>query len=188
MASETEIASNALTKLGAEPLTSIDDDDTQRARLCRTYYPNTRDAVLRAYPWKCATARVDLALDAGTPIGDEWEYKFTLPVDPYCLRVLRVDDGYTDYTIEDRLLLCNESSVYIKYIRRMTDTGTFDSLLQESIECRLAAELAYPITGSPTLINAMWELYEAKLREARTIDGMEAPLEIWESNSLVWER
>jgi len=188
MASETEIATNALTKLGSDPLTDIDTDDTQRARLCRTYYPNTRDAVLRAYPWKCATIRVALALDAGTPIGDEWDHKYTLPVLPYCLRVLRVDDGNTLYTIEKRLLLCNEDSVYIKYIYRMTDTGTFDSLLQEAIECRLAAELAYPITGSPTLIKAMWDLYEAKLREARNIDGMEVPLDNWESNSLVWER
>jgi hypothetical protein len=188
MASETEIASNALTKLGAESITSLDDDDTQRARLCRAYYPNTRDAVLRAYPWRCATVRANLALDADTPIGDDWEYQFQLPVLPYCLRILKVDDGDTPYTVEGRFVLSNESEMYIKFIKRMEDTGAYDSLLQEAIECRLAAELAYPVTGSPKLIQAMWALYEAKLREARTVDGMEAPLEICESNSLVWER
>jgi hypothetical protein len=188
MSSETEIASNALTKLGAQPLTSIDDDDTQRARLCRAYYPNVRNAVLRAYPWRCATQRQTLALHADTPVGDDWAYQFALPTDPYCLRVLQVDDGTIRYTVEGRLILCDESSLYLKYIRRMSDTGNFDSLLQEAIECRLAAELAYPVTGSPTLIKAMWELYEAKLREARTVDGMDAPLELWESESLVWDR
>ena len=188
MPSETEIASNALTKLGAQPITSIEDDDTQRAKLCRAYYPNVRDAVLRSYPWRCATLRVDLALDAETPIGDDFDYQFQLPALPYCLRVLKVIEGNTPYTVEGRMLLCNEASVYIKYIKRITDPGLFDSLLQEAIECRLSGELAYPVTGSPTLIKAMWELYEAKLREARTTDGMEAPLEIWESNSLVWER
>ena len=187
MSSETEIASNALTKLGAQSITSL-DDDTQRARLCRAYYPNVGDAVLRAYPWRCATIRTTLALSEDTPVGDDWAYQFQLPVDPYCLRVLQVDDGTIPFTVEGRLILCDESSLYLKFIRRMTDPGSFDSLLQEAIECRLAAELAYPVTGSPTLIKAMWELYEAKIREARTIDGMEAPLEIWESESLVWER
>jgi len=187
MASETEIASNALTKLGAEPITSIDDDN-QRARLCKKYYPNTRDAIIRVYPWKCATTRATLALDVDTPIGDDWAYQFQLPVLPYCLRVLQVNTGDTPYNIEGRFLLCDETSVYIKYLFRMTEPGSFDSLLSEAIECRLAAELAYPVTGSPNLIEAMWKLYEAKLREARTMDGMEAPLEIWESKSLVWER
>jgi hypothetical protein len=188
MPSETEIASNALTKLGAQPITSIDDDDTQRARLCRAYYPNVRDAVLRAYPWRCATTRADLALDGDTPVGDDWSYQLQLPVDPYCLRVLKVDDGTILYTVEGRLILCDESSLYLKFTERMANTGNYDSLLSEAIECRLAAELAYPVTGSPTLINAMWKLYEAKIREARTIDGMEAPLEIWKSESLVWDR
>jgi hypothetical protein len=188
MASETEIASNALTKLGAQPITSIDDDDTQRARLCRAYYPNVRDAVLRAYPWRCATVRTNLALDGDTPVGDDWAYQFQLPVLPYCLRVLKVDDGTIPYTVEGRFILCDESSLYLKFTERMNDSGSFDALLSEAIECRLAAELAYPVTGSPTLIKAMWELYEAKAREARTTDGMEAPLEIWQSESLVWDR
>lgn len=188
MPSETEIASNALTKLGGEPLTSMADDDTQRARLCRAYYPNVRDAVLRAYPWRCATVRANLALDEDTPIGDEWTYQFQLPVLPYCLRILKVEDGTIPYTVEGRFILCDESTLYIKFVKRVTDPGSFDALLSEAIECRLAADLAYPVTGSPTLIQAMWELYEAKIREARTIDGMEAPLELWESKSLVWDR
>jgi hypothetical protein len=156
--------------------------------LCRAYYPNVRDAVLRAYPWRCATVRRNLAVSDDAPIGDDWVHQFQLPVDPYCLRVLKVDDGTIPYTVEGRFILCDESSLYLKFTERMADTGNFDALLSEAIECRLAAELAYPVTGSPTLINAMWKLYEAKIREARTIDGMEAPLEIWKSESLVWDR
>ncbi len=81
MPSETEIASNALTKLGAQSITSIADDDTQRARLCRSYYPNVRDAALRAYPWRCATVRRNLAVEDDTPVGDDWAHQFQLPVD-----------------------------------------------------------------------------------------------------------
>ena len=183
MPSETEIASNALTKLGAQPITDINDPSQQRAVLCKAYYYNTRDAVLRAYPWNCAIDRKALALSIDTPLYG-YSYKFQLPVDPYCLRVLEVEDDI-EHKIEGRFLLANESSVNIKFIKRVTDTGLFDSLLQEAIECRLAAELAYPVTGTPTLIQAMWALYAEKLREARTIDGMENTQEIWTSNALI---
>jgi hypothetical protein len=182
MPSEVDISNGALTKLGAQPITSF-DDVTTRSNLCRDYYPSVRDAVLRAYPWNCAIARQALALDAEAPLFG-YAHKFGLPVVPYCLRVLEVD-GEPDYNIEGRYLHTDESSINIKFIARLTDPGLFDSLLIEAIECRLAAELAYPVTGSPTLIQAMWTLYEAKLREARTINGMEGTVKYWESNALI---
>ena len=181
MPSEIDISSNALTKLGAKPITSF-DDLTDRSNLCRDYYPRVRDAVLRAYPWNCAITRMALALDATAPVFG-YAYRFQLPVLPYCLRVLEVEDD-PEYKIEGRYLVTDESSVNIKFIARITDPGLFDALLVEAIECRLAAELAYPITGSPTLIQTNWTLYEAKLREARTIDAMEITQDYYESNAL----
>jgi hypothetical protein len=182
MPSETEIASSALTKLGDSPITSF-DDGTKASNLCRDFYPSVRDAVLRAYPWNCAITMQALALDATAPLFG-YANRFQLPVLPYCLRVLEVD-GQPDYNIRGRYLHTDDTSINIMYLARITDPGLFDSLLIEAIECRLAAELAYPITGSPTLIQAMWGLYEAKLREARTIDGMEGTQQIWESNALI---
>ena len=45
MASEVGICSNALRKLGDDPITSL-TDDTERARLCNAFYTDARDAVL----------------------------------------------------------------------------------------------------------------------------------------------
>ena len=182
MSSETEIASNALSKIGASPITSISDDTSTGAVLCRAYYYNTRDAVLRAYPWNCAIVRTSLAADTTAPTW-KYAYKFLLPVNPYCLRLLEVE-GNPEYKIAGRYIETDESSINIKYIKRISDTGLFDALLQEAIECRLAAELAFPITGNSALINAMWSLYGEKLREARTTDGMEVEQDSWESNAL----
>ena len=182
MPSEVDISSSALTKLGAAPITSF-DDGTDRANLCRDYYPNVRDAVLRAYPWNCAVQRIALALDASAPLFG-YDYKFALPTIPYCLRVLETEDD-VEYKIEGRFLLCDETSINIKFIARITDPGLFDSLLVEAIQARLAAELAYPITGSPTLAVEMWKLYAEKLREARGIDGQEGEADYWESNALI---
>jgi hypothetical protein len=182
MASEVGISSAALNKLGAEVIMSF-DDHTNRSNLCRDFYPYIRDAVLRAYPWNCALIQKALVHDAATPLFD-WDYKFQLPIDPYCLRVIKIEDE-PDYAIKGRYIYTNESSISIEYISRITDPGLFDSLLKEAIEARLAAELAIPITRIPQMASQMWALYEAKLREARTMDGMEGTKDGWESNELI---
>jgi hypothetical protein len=182
VASEVEISSMALNKLGAERITSF-DDGTNRSNLCRDFYPDVRDAVLRAYPWNCALTQKALAAEVDTPLFG-YSYKFQLPVLPYCLRVLKVEDE-PDYNIKGRYIHCDESSITIEYIARITDPGSFDSLLKEAIEARLAAELAWPITRTLGLSTQMWGLYEAKLREARTMDGQEGTVEPWEANDLI---
>jgi hypothetical protein len=69
--------------------------------------------------------------------------------------------------------LSNEDAASILYISKITDTSQFDPLFTEALTARLAAELAYSITGSNTLSKQMWELYESKIAEARSIDGLE---------------
>ena len=45
MATEVSICSNALRRLGDDPITSL-TDDSERARLCNSFYADTRDSVL----------------------------------------------------------------------------------------------------------------------------------------------
>lgn len=182
MASEVEIASRALNALGEESIMAFDEGTTP-SNLCRDFYHGVRDAVLRAYPWKCAIEQQLLAADVDAPLFG-YGYKFQLPVLPYCLRVLAIEDD-PDYTIKGRYIHCDESSITIEYISRVTNPGLFDASLTEAIIARLAAELAYPITRSPELAAAMWNLYEAKLREARTMDGFEGTVDGWEANDLI---
>lgn len=128
---------------------------------------------------------MELGLEAESPLYG-FTHKFQLPVDPYCLRVLEVEDDY-DFRIEGRFLLSDTNTIKIKFIKRITDPGLFDSLLCEAIIARLAASLVVPIcgAGNAALIQGMWTLYEAKLREARTNDSMEGTIESWESNALI---
>jgi len=50
MATEVSICSNALRRLGDDPITAL-TDDTERARLCNAFYVPSRDLVLRSHPW-----------------------------------------------------------------------------------------------------------------------------------------
>lgn len=160
--------------LGDKPITSFDEvfTNSDRAILCNAFYPQVRDEVLRAHPWNCAKVRVQLVAEVAIPLYG-FSYQYLLPVDPYCLKVLDVNDDLDAvWKIEGRKLLTDEDTVQITYTGRV-DVGTFDVLLISAISRRLAAQLAYPITSKSNLFEAMWKAYEIVLSEARSVDSQE---------------
>ncbi len=176
MATEVSICSNALRRLGDDPITTL-TDDTERARLCNAFYADTRDQVLRSHPWNFAVTRATLAQLSDTP-AYEYSYQYALPNDPYCLRVLEMQ--YKDYIFkiehyasQGRVLLTNESTAKILYIARVTDTAQFDSMFVDVLTAKLAVDLAYPVTNSVKLQDQMQRLFQQKLSEARSVDGQE---------------
>ena len=176
MATEVSICSNALRRLGDDPITSL-TDDTERARLCNAFYIPSRDQVLRSHPWNFAITRATLAQLSDTP-AYEYSYQYALPTDPYCLRVLEME--YKDYVFkiehlasQGRVLLTNEGTAKILYIARVTDTVQFDSMFVDVLTAKLAVDLAYPVTNSVKLQDQMQKLFQQKLSEARSVDGQE---------------
>ncbi|ANS03921.1 putative tail tubular protein [uncultured Mediterranean phage uvDeep-CGR2-AD3-C191] len=170
--SEVAICSNALRLLGDEPITSL-TDNSDRARLCNSLYEPTRDSVLRNHPWNFALTRTTLeAVDSTSPA---WGYsnQFTLPTDPYCLRVWELDKSDIDFKIEGRKLLTDEANVNFLYIAVVTDPNTFDALFYEALIFRMASNLAYPITGSRESGETYFTLFQERLKEARLIDSQE---------------
>jgi hypothetical protein len=182
MPSVVDICNEAMDLLGAATITAL-TENSKEARLCNRRFETVRDAVLRSHPWNTAIRRASLARDTDAPAFG-FTYQYTLPTDPYCLRVLsfwnsNVDseiaayDSQVMFKIEGRKVLSNEGTCKITYLARVTDTEEYDSLLSSTIAHKLAAETAYAITGSTTVSQAMQQLYEVRLREARSIDAME---------------
>jgi hypothetical protein len=162
--------------LGDDPITAL-TDDTERARLCNSFYEPSRDLVLRSHPWNFAITRATLAQLSDTP-AYEYSYQYALPTDPYCLRVLEMQ--YKDYVFkiehyasQGRVLLTNESTAKILYIAKVTDTAQFDSMFVDVLTAKLAVDLAYPVTNSVKLQDQMQKLFQQKLSEARSVDGQE---------------
>ena len=190
--SEVTICNLALSRLGHQVITSL-TEGTTTADLCNLHYGPTRDAVLRAHPWNFAIYRQALAQDVTTP-SFEFDFRYALPTSPYCLKVIRTDweangfsgtaiygfpgqMGYADfgmpYRIEGRFLLCNESTVSIEFIGRVTDVAQFDDLFTDLLAQRLAAEMCVRLTDNQSAAKTLWDIYTAKLAEARTTDAQE---------------
>lgn len=180
MATDVSICSNALRRLGDSPITSL-TDDTERARLCNAFFADARDSVLRSHPWNFAITRATLTKLTATPAYG-YDYQYALPTNPYCLRVLAMEYPDYDFKVENestfgRVLLTNESTANILYIARVTNAVLFDSMFVDVLTAKLAVDLAYPVTGSVQLQGQMEKLYQQKLSEARSVDGLEGTIE-----------
>lgn len=184
-----EICNRALRAIGQEVITSLDDVST-RAGLCDLHYEPTRDAVLRAHPWKFATSRISLATSSSSP-AFEYDYAYPLPTD--CLRLLAVYDSSGEvidvngsWTLESGGIFIDAvAPIYIKYIQRITNPTKFDPLFDEALIARLAATIANDKSLEAQVVDRQWELYRRKIAEAQFVDSTEssAPKEyvsMWE--------
>jgi len=171
MASVVDICNSALNQIGASNIISL-TEDSKAARICNQRYNFVRDSVFRSHPWNCLTTRATIAPDTTTP-AFEFSKQFTLPTNPFCLRVLQLSDTDILYKIEGRKLLCDESSIEMIYIGRVEDGNQYDLLLIEALAAAMAADLAYPLVGSSSLGANMYQLYQNKLTEARFVDATE---------------
>mgnify|MGYP003643662765 FL=1 len=169
MASVVDICNGALNQLGASTIISL-TEDSKNARLCNARFTQVRDSIFRSHPWNCLQKRVQLAADTATPA---WGFtkQYTLPAD--CLRLLTILDYDSDYKVEGRKILTDNSSLKILYIGRIEDPNEYDELLRETLSAALAADIAYAITSSNPLTANMYNLLRDKLREARFVDSTE---------------
>lgn len=169
--SPVSISSNALLLLGQKTIASF-VESSDIARLCSNLWPDVRDATLRLHPWNCATKRVSLA-PVATPPAFGWSYAFQLPGD--WLRTLSVgdDDESPSFAMEGGQILLDAAECKLRYVYREEDVTRWDSLLVGAQTAAMATALAYPITKSAAMQQAMQERFDGLLKQARAINGQE---------------
>lgn len=143
MVSDVDLCNLALARLGSSPIVTI-GEATTNGELCERFYPVIYDRVLRSHNWKCAIERAVLA-QTTAPVF-EYDFAYQLPADPFCLRVIHLNNRDDQFTIEGRKLLTNDSPANIKYVSR-TLTGNLDPELVRIIYLNIAIELALAVTG-----------------------------------------
>ena len=200
MASKVDIANFALNSIGASTISSL-SENTKAAIVINQRFDSVRDSVFRSHPWNSLITRATLSQDSSAP-NFGYTYQYVLPTDPYCLRVLEFSNGTLTYpmdnmtstdgspvfVIEGRKLLTNEGTVKIKYVGQVTDTTQYDSSLIDTLAARLAHEVCYAITGSTSLTNTTYSLYQEKLKEARFVDATEGAPQRIEASDFIESR
>lgn len=177
--SQTEIVNLALTRLGQDRVISI-TDDVEAARVMRSLWDFTRDAVLAGYPWKFAIKRTSLpALAAAPEYG--WERQFTVPEE--CLRLVQVGDDYVFYTglletfqLEGGVIMTNEAApLRLRYVQRITNVGLWPVLFGRVVAMQLAIDACEKLTTSSAKQTVLNEAYALAVAQARKQSAIERP-------------
>lgn len=185
MSSVVDICNLALSWLGANLITSLEDETTE-ASLCDANYDLMRDAVLEAADWTFAIKRARLVPLVEVPVFGQFNM-FAVPSDS--LRVLTVSEDEDDrrrveWQIESGNILAHRPNAYARYIERVEDPLRYSPLFIHALAARIACDLAIPIVESRTLRNENWDLYQRKLGEAVANDGIQGKHPVIRSDTL----
>lgn len=178
---ETDILNAALARIGAKRMTAVQfaAESTLEAIHCKLHYDQTRDALLRSHYWRFASARKTLTKDTNSP-DFEWSNQFILPTD--FLRMKSIYDGNNtalkksrhSYALEGTRLLTDDSSVEIRYIRKVTDVTEFDPLFVEVLVLLLAKKLVGSLAGADAkLTQDIKDDLKNLMPSVRTLDRQE---------------
>lgn len=201
--SETVIINRALSKLGVAQITSR-SEASDPARQADSMFDYVRDCEMRDRIWNFTKKRTTLAADVATPSFD-YSYQYTLPSDflrlyqvgQYTWATTRIGSPVSigalrPYELEGgKILTSLPAPLKIIYIRRVTDVTTWDLSFVEVMACRLALEMAGPLTESSTLKREMADMYQKATIMAVQANALEVYPELmddgpWLESRLGW--
>jgi hypothetical protein len=159
--------------LGASKIDAI-TEDSENARKCNAIYEFVRNDVLTDALWSFAQKRVALTESSTDPVWEDdlMTVAYDKPSD--LLKINYTNDEAAVVKVEGSQILSNTSSLKIKYTYEVTDTSTYFSKFIMALAARLAAELAFPITGKTTTATKLMEFYnDVALPEAISADSQQ---------------
>lgn len=177
--SKTAIANLALRHLKTDPVISIDPPDagSKEASAAADWYDQARLDTLEAHPWRFASKRANLPADSAAPLF-EWTKKYELPDDYVRLRYIGDNwrNPVTEYDIEDGYILCDETSpLPVVYVYDFKITSKFSPKFVTAMSYKLAAFMAYELTGNANLVEAMEAQFERAITQASSVAGQNRP-------------
>lgn len=162
MLTVTEICNRALDKLGAEPINSVETPTLINEKRFARIYPQVKRRELRKRRWRCAVKETGLTALSAKSAGARPRYRFPLPTD--CLRPLR-DDATTWEVYGKELLWDGSGPLLLEYVADIAE-AFFDDALADVIACKLAEELAEPVTQNANKKMQAAQDYKEAVREA----------------------
>jgi hypothetical protein len=173
MPADVDLVNRALLLVGAAPITALTESSLS-ARIATACFADVRDALQTEWEWNFNQFRSSTLTQEATTPSFGWSYRFALPNDPYCLRVLAMseEDSYS-WVVEARYLLTDYNAPKLRYLGRVTDIGVWSAGFKRAFPYHLAHAMAYPLTHSINVARDMTQLAQVETRQARAIDGLE---------------
>lgn len=172
-----DIVNDALVRLGSHKRVGSIYDGTDMARAALDIYGQTRDDMLRSFPWGFAERNLTLTLQKTAPVGGytpptywsstypilPWVYQYSYPGDCLQIRALRCSAPIipvfdpapvnfrvandNSYSPSQKVILCNLQNAILVYTGQVTDPSVWEPKFTEGLIAGLARRLA-PMMGS----------------------------------------
>jgi hypothetical protein len=182
----TSLFNLALSAVGTRSLTSDPNENSREAEICRLWFPQTRDQVLRAAPWAAARSTARLPI-LGEQTSDTWgtgspvpgsRFAYGIPADFLYPRFIygyaRFEMGTYAPTVAatpQPALFTDVEAPLLTYTSRQTNIALWDHGLFMAIAYGLAANIAMPLHGKPqrakeALMQANETIMQARVQTA----------------------
>lgn len=168
------ICNEALMHLGLDhELQDLETEQTRVARVLRQFYDNTRDNVLRSFPWPVARKVATLALVASDPT-EEWAYSYRYPSDAVQLRRILSGSRQDTQTSKVPYQLANDGTGFLLYtdepdakieytVRLDNPTIYYTPDLKNALALELALQIAPALLTDVKVRNAVMQEIRIKL-------------------------
>ncbi len=157
MATDIDVCSKSLLKIGEAAISSF-DDDTETSSTCGALYPDFFKYCLSLHNWNFTRKKVQLARLTDVPL-NEWKYAYQLPSDLLKLNAVYTSDGVgveptTTYDIFYKQVYFNDAECFIDYNALITEADCPPWFI-EFLGTAFAAELSIPITNQEQIHQSM---------------------------------
>jgi hypothetical protein len=157
--SKTGLINKALTLVGANPITNI-DDDTNNARVANRVYEISLKSILSECKWNFATTRKLLSsVDTDLAWYDSGEtYIYQKPAD--CIRIFGTNDDGATWREEGDYIISDTTGLGIRYVYYLDEPNKYPSSFAEAFIDKLCSDICYMIVNSAQLAGTFFEKYQ----------------------------
>ncbi len=179
MPSVVEICNLSLAHIGQGSINALDEASTQ-AEQCNLFYTNTRDSLLRQFPWNFSTKSILLAQVSTTIPG--WNYVYAFPPEALWVRKIYIKENPdpeipNEYEITStgtaKYICCDLDAAYAKCTIRVEDPTLYDPLFVDVLAYKLALDLTMPLTNSASRTQEVTQKYQYALSNAMMAGAVE---------------
>jgi len=171
--SSLDIANRALILVGANTISSF-DEDSEEGRVSNSMYEDMIRTLLISSRWRFATKQAQLNLLTATPQG-RYTRKYQLPSDYLMLHAITVNDLVIEYNVyEDEVYAdTSEADVLIADYTFRTAETNFPSYFIMLAEYRLATILATALSRDEQMAS-LFDVQTTRLaQQAKTLDSQQ---------------
>lgn len=171
MATKLDIGKRVMDMVGAGNITS-ENDPTKRAKAFKRNFELSRQVVLCAARWGCATEQVELGISSTTTPLYGYSNAFEIPAGT--LKIWEAEKKSWPHRRQGQFVLSNYDQLFITRTVDLVDIGLFTPDLVEALACHIAWKIAYQLTASREKEADCKEAYDEQLRTARLSNSVES--------------